>query len=97
MLLPAGRLVDGRQALAEGRHRLVTYYQVLLDVHDCLLHDGLWGESLFAGTIARRPELAQSTVLAEMPISAIPIHRSFAHTRLTDLETRNLVASLATG
>ncbi len=96
VLLPAGRLVDGRHALGETRHRLVTYHQVLLDVHDCLLHDGLWAESLFAGTIARRPEMVRSTVLAEMPISAIPVHRAFSRTRLTDLETRNLVAALAT-
>lgn len=97
VLLSAGRLVDGRRALGEARRRLVTYYQVLLDVHDCLLHDGLWAESLFAGTIAHRPELVQSTVLAEMPISAIPVHRPFAHTRLADFETRNLVAARAAG
>ena len=96
VLLPAGRLIDGRHALSETRHRLVTYHQVLLDVHDCLLHDGLWAESMFAGTIVRRPEMVQSTVLAEMPISAIPIHRAFSRTRLTDFETRNLVAALAT-
>lgn len=96
VLLPAGRLVDGRHALAESRHRLVTYHQVLLDVHDCLLHDGLWAESMFVGTIARHPEMVQSTVLAEMPISAIPIHRAFSRTRLADFETRNLVAALAT-
>jgi hypothetical protein len=97
VLLPAGRLVDGRHALAEGRHRLVTYHQILLDVHDCLLHDGLWAESMFAGNIARRPEMVKSTVLAEMPISAIPTHRAFSRTRLTEVETRNLVASLAAG
>lgn len=97
VLLPAGRLVDGRQALGESRRRLITYHQVLLDVHDCLLHDGLWAESMFAGTIARRPELVRSTVLAEMPISAIPVHRPFAQARLTDFETRSLVAALAAG
>ena len=97
VLLPAGRLVDGRHALAEARQRLVTYHQILLDVHDCLLHDGLWAESMFAGTIMRRPEMVQSTVLAEMPVSAIPVHRSFSRTHLTDLETRNLVAALAAG
>ncbi|MCB1357673.1 MAG: Hint domain-containing protein [Maritimibacter sp.] len=97
VLMPAGRLVDGRHALGETRHRLVTYHQILLDVHDCLLHDGLWAESLFAGTIVRQPEMVQSTVLAEMPISAIPVHRAFSRTRLTDFETRNLVAAFATG
>ncbi|MCB1331629.1 MAG: hypothetical protein KDK28_20165, partial [Maritimibacter sp.] len=86
-----------RHALGETRHRLVTYHQVLLDVHDCLLHDGLWAESLFAGTIARRPEMVMSTVLAEMPISAIPIHRAFSRTRLTEFETRNLAAAFAAG
>lgn len=97
VLLPAGQLVNGREALREGRHQLVTYYQVLLDVHDCLLHDGLWAESLFAGTIARRPEVLESTVLADMPLSAVPTHRSFTRARLTETETRSLVAALGAG
>ncbi len=97
VLFPAGRLVNGRRALAETHPRLVTYHQILLDVHDCLLHDGLWAESLFVGTIARRPDLVRSTVLAEMPISAVPVHRPFSRTRLTEVETRTLVAALATG
>lgn len=97
VLMPAGRLVDGRHALGEIRHRLITYHQILLDVHDCILHDGLWAESLFVGSIARREDMVLSTVLAEMPVSAIPIHRAFSRTRLADYETRNLVAALAAG
>ncbi|MEZ5720733.1 MAG: Hint domain-containing protein [Paracoccaceae bacterium] len=97
VLMPAGRLVDGRHALGETRHRLITYHQILLDVHDCILHDGLWAESLFVGSIARREDMVLSTVLAEMPVSAIPIHRAFSRTRLADYETRNLVAALAAG
>ncbi len=95
--LPAGRLVDGRRARAESRSRLATYHQVLLDVHDYLLLDGLWAESLFVGTIARHPELLRSTVLAEMPVSAVPVHRPFSRPCLTKAETKTLVAALAAG
>lgn len=97
VLMPVASLVNGRHALGEARHRLVTYHQILLDVHDLILHDGLWAESLFVGTLARRPAIVQSTVLAEMPLSAIPIHRSFSPSRLTEVETRTIVAALAAG
>lgn len=94
ILIPAGHLVNGKHARREGKSRLVHYYQVLLDVHDCLLHDGVWAESLYVGTIARRPDVARNTVLGEMPASAIPEHRNFARRQLNDFEARSLVASL---
>ncbi len=94
VLLPAAHLLNGKHARREGRTRLATYYQVLLDVHDCLLHAGVWAESLYVGTIARRPAVARSTVLADMPASAIPEHRAFSHHRLNDVEARSLAAAL---
>lgn len=94
ILLPAGHLVNGEHARHESRPRVVTYYQVLLDVHDCLLHAGVWAESLYVGTIARRPDVARTTVLGDLPASAIPQHRSFARHRLSDFEARSLAASL---
>lgn len=94
ILLPVGHLVNGEHARQEARPRIVTYYQVLLDMHDCLLHAGVWAESLYVGTIARRPDVARTTVLGELPASAIPQHRSFAQHRLSDFEARSLAASL---
>jgi len=94
VLIPAATLVNGRHAQRDARHRLVTYYQVLLDVHDCLLHDGLWAESLYVGTISRHPTLARSTVLSGMPQSAIPVHRTGSPKLLSPFETRSLAATL---
>lgn len=94
ILMPAKHLANGKHARREGRARLATYYQVLLDTHDCLLHEGIWAESLFVGTIARRPDVARTTVLADMPASAIPEHRSFTRHRLNDFEARSLAATL---
>lgn len=94
ILLPASHLVNGEHARQEARPRIVTYYQVLLDMHDCLLHGGLWAESLFVGTIARRPDVARTTVLGDLPASAIPQHRSFTRHKLSDFEARSLAASL---
>lgn len=94
ILMPAAHLVNGKHARREGERRLVTYYQVLLDVHDCLMHDGVWAESLFVGTIARRPDVARTTVIGDMPTSAIPEHRNFARHRLNDFEARSLAVTL---
>ncbi len=94
VLLSAAHLVNGKQARYEDTMQLVTYYQVLLDVHDCLLHQGIWAESLFIGTLRRRPDVAATTVLGDLPASALPEHRAFSHHRLSDVEARSLVATL---
>ncbi len=94
VLLPAAHLVNGKQARYEDTMQLVTYYQVLLDVHDCLLQQGLWTESLFIGTLRRRPDVAATTVLGDLPASALPEHRAFSHHRLSDVEARSLAATL---
>lgn len=93
-LLPAQRLMGSRAAVSEARLKTVTYYHVLLDRHDCLLHDSLWSESLYVGQIATDPVRLDATALAEMPRSAIPTHRSFARHRLSDHEARSLASVL---
>lgn len=97
VLLPVDQLAEARRTLHERPDKIVTYYQVLLDVHDCLFHDGLWAESLFVGSIAHHPDLARSTVLANMPLSAIPVHRPFTRKRLTRFETQTHMTALAAG
>lgn len=94
VLVPAAMLANGKHARGDTRHRLVDYYQILLDVHDCLLHDGLWAESLFLGTLAHQPEIIASTALAVAPISTLPVHRAFKEEELSGLQLRNLAASL---
>ncbi|GGD21850.1 Hint domain-containing protein [Sinisalibacter lacisalsi] len=94
VLVPAATLANGKHARPETRHRLVTYYQILLDVHDCLLHDGLWAESLFVGTMARRPEIISSTSLGEVPATALPLHRAQRRPALSALGIRTIAASL---
>ncbi|MEJ2000482.1 MAG: Hint domain-containing protein [Maritimibacter sp.] len=94
VLLAASHLVNGKQAHRDDSTPLVTYYQVLLDVHDCLLHHGIWGESLFVGTIRRRPDVAATTVLGDLPASALPEHRAFSRHQLSTMEARSLAATL---
>lgn len=94
VLLPAGHLADGTHARREGRRRLLTCYQVLLDVHDCLLHDGIWTESLFVDTAFRNREFLRISPLSGLSLSALPQHRDFSQANLTDFEARSLVASL---
>ncbi|MEC7763175.1 MAG: Hint domain-containing protein [Pseudomonadota bacterium] len=93
-LLQAQRLVGSHAALSEARLKTVTYYHVLLDHHDCLLHGGLRSESLYVGQIAMDRDRLAATALAEMPVSAIPKHRGFARHRLTDTEARSLASVL---
>jgi hypothetical protein len=94
VLVPAVMFANGMHARGDTRRRLVEYYQVLLDVHDCLLHDGLWAESLFLGKMVRQPGILASTALGVAPISTLPGHRALKKKELSGLELRNLAASL---
>ncbi|MCU0908461.1 MAG: Hint domain-containing protein [Rhodobacteraceae bacterium] len=53
----------------------VAWYNVLLDEHACIRVGGLWAESLFAGTIAKHPEILATTPLGPLPSGALPLHR----------------------
>ncbi len=70
------------------------YYHVLLDGHECLKYAGLWGESLFVGSIGRSREMIATTALADMPFEAIPRHTRFAQPILSGYEARTLAAAL---
>ncbi len=94
VLLEARHLVNGRAARREGKEPLVTYYQVLLDMHDCLMHGGLWAESLFIPRQARDPEIVKISTLADMSPRAIPVHRGLARRTLADYEARTLAAAI---
>ncbi|MBV7407759.1 Hint domain-containing protein [Maritimibacter sp. DP1N21-5] len=94
VLLETRRLVGSHAACPDERAKLVTYYQVLLDQHDCLLHDTVWSESLFVGQIALDKTRLSATALAHLPVTALPMHRVFARHRLSDHEARSLAMVL---
>jgi hypothetical protein len=65
-----------RPADADGAE--VTWFNVLLDEHACIRVSGIWADSLFAGTIARFPEILATTALGALPAGALPVHRTVA-------------------
>jgi hypothetical protein len=56
----------------------VAWYNLLLDEHACVRVSGVWAESLFAGTIAKHPEILATTPLGALPAGALPVHRTVA-------------------
>lgn len=94
VLLETWRLVGSNAAWPEEKLKLVTYYHVLLDQHECLLHDTVWSESLYIGQIAMDRRRLSATALADMPVTALPTHRAFARYRLSDHEARSLAMVL---
>jgi hypothetical protein len=56
----------------------VAWYNILLDEHACIRVGGLWAESLYAGTIAKHPEILATTPLGALPPGALPMHRQVA-------------------
>lgn len=94
VLLEARHLVNGRAARRDGKAPLVTYYQVLLDMHDCLMHGGLWAESLYVPPEAHDPDILAASTLADIPPGAIPLHRGYARRTLADFEARTLAAAI---
>ena len=94
VLLEARHLLNGRAARRDGKAPLVSYYQVLLDMHDCLLHGGLWAESLFVPPEVRDPAILAASTLADIPPGAIPVHRRFSRRTLADYEARTLAAAI---
>ncbi len=67
--------VGGVQAAEMEDGSEVAWYNLLLDDHACIRVGGLWAESLFAGTIAKYPEILATTPLGALPAGALPVHR----------------------
>ena len=72
----------------------ITYYQILLDEHDCINLSGVWSDSLFVGQLARFPEITATTGLANMPADLLPVHRRRAYPTLNALESQVLLSRL---
>lgn len=94
VLLKALHLDSGGAAAREPGPGLVRYVQLLLDDHDCVNMAGLWGESLFVGDLARAPALHRSTLLADLPLSALPRHLSEARPTLAPIESVTLLSAI---
>lgn len=72
-----------------------TYYQILLDHHDCIRLCGAWSESLYVGYISDAPQVLATSRLASLPRSAMPVHRKFSCPMLGNYESRTLLDSLS--
>jgi hypothetical protein len=94
VMIEARQLITGPAAARNHFRGLVTYYHVLLDNHDCLMSEGIWSESLYVGQLSRDPERHGTSVLAEMPLSAMPRHTPIERHRLADFAASSLAASL---
>jgi hypothetical protein len=78
--------VSGVQAPEMEDGAEVAWYNLLLDEHACIKVGGIWAESLFAGTIAKYPEILATTPLGALPPGALPLHRRMATPTVPALE-----------
>lgn len=72
----------------------VTYFQILLDEHECVQVSGAWAASLFVGRLAESPQTLATTGLADMPKPVLPVHRRRAHPSLKYYETQALLDTM---
>lgn len=69
-----GDLEFHRGVRQPGTGEPVTYFQLLFDHHDCIRLNGVWGESLFVGQLARAREVLATTLLSELGDMSLPRH-----------------------
>ncbi|MBV1868007.1 MAG: Hint domain-containing protein [Marinosulfonomonas sp.] len=72
-----------------------TYYQLLLDHHDCICLCGAWGESLFIGDLRTSPALMETTHLNGLAASAAPRHRRLEIPMLRSFESKTLLDAIS--
>ncbi len=94
VLVEAGHLRPMAEQVPARASPVVTYYQVVLDRHDCLHTAGTWSESLYLGQLARRPAQHACSVLSHVPPEDIPIHSDIAGPLLKPYEAMVLVSTL---
>jgi hypothetical protein len=74
VLVPACHLVNGRAAVRETGHQLVSYCHLLLPDHECLDAAGTEVESLNIGRIRRRKAILEASLLAPFDRATLPDH-----------------------
>ncbi|MGR3291494.1 MAG: Hint domain-containing protein [Paracoccaceae bacterium] len=71
-----------------------TYYQIVLDNHDCICVSGVWADSLYVGHLKNTPEILATTGLATMPGAILPVHQKHGHPVLRHYERQALLDTL---
>ena len=91
VLAEARHLADGIAALPDTGAATVTWHGLLLERHELILAEGHAVESLYAGSLARRPDLAATTLLARLAATGtLPLHRHPVRPELHEHEARGL-------
>jgi len=95
VLVEARHLLNHPAATLMRQGKTQTYYQLLLDHHDCVCLCGAWGESLFIGDLGTSPDLQQTTHLAGLSPSATPRHRKLEIPMLKSFESNTLLDAIS--
>ncbi len=95
VLAQAGNLPAHQAVQPAADEPFATFYQVLLDSHECINLSGAWVDSLYTGLLAQSPDVAATTGLAAIPAPIFPVHRRPAHPVLRSYETRALADILS--
>lgn len=95
VLIEAQELLGHPSASTKAAGFATAYYQLLLDVHDCIQLNGTWSESLFVGHLAQSPQVLATSRLAEIPRTAMPMHSQPVRPTLKPFETQTLLESIS--
>ena len=93
-LIEARNLVGYPGATLQSDRPTTTYYQLLFDQHECIRLSGTWADSLYVGRLAESSNMIETTSLAKIPTSILPIHNELVHPVLRKYETRALLEAL---
>lgn len=93
VLVEARHLENGLTALPEAGPPVRRWHGLLCERHELILAEGCAVESLFAGRLARRPEIAATTLFAALAArGALPMHLRPARPELKQYEAQGLQA-----
>ncbi len=95
VLVPAGHLLHGNAAKAEGNMPLVTYCQLLLPDHEAILAAGTYLESMDIGRVRRRKDILAASMLSQFPRARLPEHSRTAFPVLREFDALTLAAQRA--
>ncbi len=95
VLVRAENLTSLHSARYETELPTVTYYQILLDSHECLDVGGTWAESLYIGQLANAAGLVRRTALGELPAVTLPRHAQTLARSLRQYEAASLLSALS--
>ncbi len=94
VLVKAGNLIGHPGVTPLNGLSAVTYYQILLDQHECIRLSGAWADSLFIGQLASSPQVVASTGLASIATPNLPRHHRRVHPELQGYETQALLGTM---